>query len=433
MKNFKQAAAYIESFINFEKIRHPERGLMKIARVRKLLHALGNPQKSLRTVHLAGTKGKGSTAAFCQSVLCRAGLRTGMFTSPHLHNFTERIRIDHRPIGRKAFTEITERIREIILSWPDRDELSFFEILAAMAFVHFDRNNVDAAVIEAGLGGRLDATNVLEPGLIILTPVSLDHTAILGSTVSHIAKDKAAVIKPGSKVILCPQNRRVRKIYLDECKKYHVPVHEASRHWYAENIRTGVNGTVFDFHAEKTWFRDMRTRLCGAHQAHNAAAALAAAMEFLGPRQLNETIAAKGIAACHWPGRLQRFAGTPDIWVDGAHNRASARIVRDFVEKHIGSKIILVFAVSAGKPAGAMIDVLKPVIRSAVCTQTANARARSSTGLARLMKKRIPDCVAAPDTCSALRTAKKIAGPDTAILVCGSLFLAAEAITCLSG
>ncbi|HET7225679.1 MAG TPA: folylpolyglutamate synthase/dihydrofolate synthase family protein, partial [Candidatus Eisenbacteria bacterium] len=343
---------------------------------RSLLAALGDPERSFRAVHVAGTNGKGSTAALIERVLREAGHRTGLYTSPHLVEFRERIRVD----GRWADDAVLDAILVSLEGAPDAGERTFFEVATALGFAYFARHDVRWAVVEVGLGGRLDTTNVLEPALTVITPVGLDHTEILGATLAAIAREKAGIVKPGVPLVAGPQPDEAREVIAATAREREAPVAWPDARAFTR-VALDRGGARFEAGTGAWGPLALAIGLRGRHQLDNAAVALAA-LERLA--QQGVAIAAdavvRGFAAARWPGRLEPCATEPRLWWDGAHNPAGIEALlgawRDDLRLPAPQAVVL--AVARDKDAHAMARAVHAAAPGACvfATRTRSERAR---------------------------------------------------------
>ena len=320
---------YLNSFLNYEQVtayRYPE--VFSLDRMERLLDRLGNPHRRYPTLHVAGTKGKGSTCAFAASILRAAGLRVGLYTSPHLITFRERFRINGRPIPEEKLAEVVGRIQPNAA--PD---LTFFEVTTACAFLYFAQERVDAAVVEVGLGGRLDATNLLMPEVTVITPISLDHMDKLGDTVEAIAREKAGIIKPGVPVVMASQPIEARRVFEETAVGRGAPLHGVEKEVRSDEVILSLEGTRCGIETPVRSYPDLQIPLLGRHQLSNAVAAIRAVELFAQRRGLSLTSRAvqEGLRQTEWPGRCQLIQGNPPILLDGAQNAASARVLKEMV------------------------------------------------------------------------------------------------------
>jgi dihydrofolate synthase/folylpolyglutamate synthase len=390
-----------------------------LERIGILLEALGNPQQACRIVHVAGTNGKGSTCAMIESGLRAAGYRTGLFTSPHLVEPTERIQVGGRPIDAGRFAAAFDQVHacaETLLR-QERIDLhpTYFECVTAMAMVVFRECGVEFAVLEVGLGGRLDATNVVTPELCVVTPVDFDHEAYLGKSLESIAGEKAGILKPGVRAVFARQRAEAGGVLEARAAALGVAV--------THSFDVAISGVTL--HARGSDFMwgglAVRCPLAGGHQVENARTAIAAL------RQLGIAPAAirQGIAATTWPGRLERVAENPEIILDGAHNPASARALADYLERfYEPNRVWLIYGAMRDKAVEETIAILFPRAGHVIVTAPAQARALRPEAIRGLADR---DCIqVAANVQAALALAAGAAAED-AIFVTGSLFLVGEA------
>ena len=417
-----------------------QKTIFNLERIEALLGQLGNPQKSAPAIHVAGTKGKGSTAAFCDSALHAAGYRTGFYSSPHLHSFRERIRLNTQPISENQFAALVE------LVWPQHlrvtansglGPVTLFAFMTAIGFQCFsgasavpgvpDSQPVDFQVIEVGLGGRLDATNVVDPAVCIITSISLDHTAILGGTLAQIAWEKAGIIKPGSTVVIAPQEPEAASAIDEVCQRHgarsiHVgqdvtwELAEAN----AEGQEFAVRGRLGDY--------NLRSPLLGTHQLVNAATAVAA-LEVLreqGHHIPNHALT-QGFANVNWPCRMEVLARSPLIVADGAHNLNSMETLLDSLPRYLDyRRLMLVAGFSSDKNVEDMVRRLVKAEPVVFATASRHPRSLSSQDVSELFAKRGITAVETASPAEALSMALAAAGDGDLVLATGSLFVAAE-------
>ncbi|MBI3616172.1 MAG: bifunctional folylpolyglutamate synthase/dihydrofolate synthase [Candidatus Omnitrophica bacterium] len=426
----QEALEYLDSFLNYEQVvtyRYPE--AFSLDRISRLLERLGNPHRRYPTLHVAGTKGKGSACAFASSILRTAGLRVGLYTSPHLISFRERIQINGQPISEEELTRIVEQVRPHAARG-----LTFFEVTTACAFLYFARAQVDAAVIEVGLGGRLDATNVLTPAVTAITPISLDHQSKLGNTVEKIAGEKAGIIKPGVPLVLAPQEPAAQKVIEETAAAQSAPIHRVEKETQAEILRLSLRGTRCTLKTPEGFYPDLFIPLLGRHQVMNAAAAVR--MVELSPFRENSLNLEKiraGLAHTSWPGRCQLIDGSPKILLDGAQNAASARaLVETARELFPGSRVTLVLGISQDKDLEGIARVFGPWPGRLILTRASVPRAESPERLANLFQPWHPNPKILESVPAALEQAKAKTDPKDLIVVSGSLFVVGEALQHLS-
>jgi dihydrofolate synthase/folylpolyglutamate synthase len=432
--NYRQAEDYILSFTDYEKIP----GIAYTAanydlrRMEKLLQPLGNPHLGTRTVHIAGTKGKGSTAAMISKVLSVAGYKTGLFTSPHLQTLRERVRINDAMISEADFAALITKLKPIVEKVNKEaayGELTTFEILTAVVFAYFKSSKVDFQVLEVGLGGRLDATNVAKADVCVITSISLDHTEILGDTVARIAAEKAGIIKPGCIVINAPQVSEAAEVIRQVCRQ------QAAR-----LIQVGKDitwqKTDGDLHLQtlavkgKTGNYDLTIPLLGDHQLENAATALATleALIYLGAKISTQDIA-HGFSQVSWPGRLQILSREPMVVVDGAHNGYSMKKLVESIKNYFNfNRCFVIFGTSCDKDIIGMAWELKSLADTIIITSSSHPRAASTSILTPEFTKLDMKVDAIESVSKALSKALATAQKTDLILVTGSLFVVAEAI-----
>jgi len=449
--NARYAAAleFLNDRVDYERalaMPYDERHLI-LDRTRELLARLGNPQHGLPILHVAGTKGKGSTAAMLAAVLTAAGRRTGLFTSPHLDRVEERIAVDGRPCSPAELADLVDRLRPAVRQMertpepPDRKDSSptYFEVTTAMALLCFATRGVDAALLEVGMGGRLDSTNVCQPQLSIITSISLDHTPQLGDTVEEIAREKAGIIKPGVPVVSGvtepgPRNVIRRVAGQMGCKLLELGVDFGFRYAPPRALEASPKLGTLDFHSRahgnQETLANLSVGLLGEHQAANAAVALAAVVSLreLGwaiPEQAIRT----GLAGVAWPARVELIRRRPAIVLDAAHNVASvAALVRTLNESFSPRRRILVFATTQEKDVRGMLACLLGQFDEVILTQYADSpRAVPFDELAaaaRELKGR--PCRVCPRPADAWDEARRLAAPDDLICVTGSFLIAAQ-------
>ena len=426
--NYRQAIEYLETFQNYEQVLNYRcEEAFSLDRIRRLLDRLGNPQDRYPTLHVAGTKGKGSTCAFAASILQAAGLRVGLYTSPHLISFRERFQINGQPIPEEALAQIVSQIQPVA-----QQELTFFEVTTAAVFLYFAQEKVDVAVVEVGLGGRLDATNVLSPAVTTITPISWDHTAQLGNDLIGIAREKAGIIKPGVPVVAAPQpSPDIASIFEKTAKTLRAPLHLLEQEVQVTAMQSGIRGSRCTLRTPDRTYPVLEIPLLGRHQVWNAAAAVRMAELWMASRGeiLSSDAISRGLAQTIWPGRCQLIEGEPPILLDGAHNAASAQVLRQTVEELFpGKKVWLVFGTSADKDLKGMASVLGPWMGELMITQARNPRAASSDKIAHVFSRWQAHPMLTRSVPEALTQVRSCARPEDLIVVTGSLFVVGEAL-----
>jgi len=402
-----------------------------LERTEKLLELLGNPHKKLRVIHVAGTNGKGSTAAMIASILSSAGYSTGMYISPHLFRNTERMTIDGIEITEEDFTVYAMQVLNMVKLMGEKglEEPTQFEMYTAMAFLYFERKKVDFAVVEVGLGGRFDATNVAEPLLSVITSIGYDHKDVLGDTIEKIAYEKAGIIKEGSMAVMYPQPYPEASAVIETvCREKGAILAEAD----IDSLILkdyGLSGQTVDFKYRDYDIRGMKLPLIGDHQLYNAAVALTAIAELdkMGHR-IEEAGIRKGIGSVKWPCRLSIVSIEPLILVDGAHNEDGINSLRNALLKYFGNrKIIFVIGMLRDKDYAYAIRKLMPMAYNVVAAEPFSERALSASAMAEAVKPYCSSVISEPDIKKAIEKAKKLYEKDCMICICGSLYLAGRA------
>ena len=396
-----------------------------------MLEKLGNPHLGLKCVHLAGTNGKGSVGAMLEATLLAAGIKAGFYTSPHLVRFSERFRLAGQEIGRRRVLELIEAV------WPavdQREPPTFFEFVTAMAFVYYAQEGADLVVLETGMGGRLDATNLCQPLVTVITNIGLEHQEYLGHTYAAIAWEKAGIIKAGTPLVHGVTQPAARLIVEGRAGELGAPLHRLGRHI---TCRRQADGT-FNLKGGLFNLRGLSTSLTGRHQSKNAGLALGAVEALvqagvpLKPEHL-----VRGLATARWPGRLERLpglTGQPDLWLDGAHNLPAARALVDSLDlvRQGRSPLVMVLGVMADKDLAGILGVLTPAADLVVYSRPSYERAAEPAALAAAAPAGAPPGRVEPDLAQAIRTARGLAGPGGAVLITGSLFTVGEALAILT-
>jgi dihydrofolate synthase/folylpolyglutamate synthase len=394
---------------------------------------LGNPHKAVPCVHIAGTNGKGSTAAMLESILRAAGLRTGLYTSPHLERINERIRINGEDISDESLAVAWTRVRASIELLMAAGKLAahptYFECLTAIAFFAFAQQGVDFAVYEVGLGGRLDATNIVSPEVAIITPVDFDHENFLGHSIEEIAGEKAGIIKPGLWVVSSGERPEPRAVIARRCAELGVRLVEVDSAWQIESVWASdgcYSATVSSADSSKRI--TVEPPLPGRFQIRNALAA-ATASYLLAERgfSTNDEAVPRGIATVRWPGRLERLSHQPAVYLDGTHNPAGARELLKFWEENFrGRRILLVYGAMRDKAVDEIAGLLFPRADSVILTEPRQPRAISAPLLAEITGHLAVQSTVVQDPGEALERALGMAGPDDVIFATGSLYLAGD-------
>jgi len=421
-----------------------------LAHMRVLLAALGHPERNCPSVLVAGTNGKGSTAATLASILQASGLKTGLYTSPHLVRINERIRLDGSPISDDDFAlvhDVVGRTAERLVGEGDLPwHPSFFEMLTAMAFEYFARSRPDMAVLEVGMGGRLDATNVVEPRLSIITDISLDHQKFLGETITEIAREKAGIIRGGGVVVTLPQlaaaNDVIGNTILEtgahavNAVPYVPPISPGSTQYLVPSTQSSATRQRYSL---EVMGREIvvDSPLIGRHQLRNVALAIAAAGELReqGFKQITADSIERGIRETHWPGRFQVVpagGGRPEYVFDVAHNPAGAWALRSTLSAVYEDRAItLVFGVLRDKAMSEMAEILFPIAERVIVTHANNPRSASPAEIREAARRVAAEIDEAESVAEAIEKATRIAGPNGLVVVTGSIYIVGEAMRTL--
>ncbi len=410
-----EAMEYIEGIARFG-------SHLGLDNIRTLMHYLGNPQKNLRFVHVAGTNGKGSTVSFLSHILTEAGYRTGVYTSPFIERFTERIRIGEDEISGEDLARLTEKVKNAVetMQKDGHGMPTEFEVVCAIAFLYFEEKKCDPCVLEVGLGGRLDATNVIDrPLLSVITTISYDHMEYLGSTLTEIAGEKAGIIKEGGEVLLYPQCEESEKVFEEVCREKNASLHHVRMP--DRTLKADLDGVSFRI-GERTY----RIRLLGSYQTGNAATAVSAA-EILNRKgiRIPEEAVVKGLEKTTWPGRFEVIRREPTVILDGSHNVEGMQKLAESLRLYFGDKkkIILIIGILKDKEYGKMLDMILPFAKEIYAVTPPTVRALSAGELAdEILRRSGKNAEAAADPVVAYRKALNKAEKKDVIAVCGSLY-----------
>lgn len=398
-------------------------GLRNITRI---LREIGNPHRQFQSIHIAGTNGKGSSAAIIESVLRSAGYKTGLFTSPHLFDFSERIRVNGVPIPRRSVS----RGVEILKPYIERFRCTFFEAATALSFQHFLNEGVEVAIVEVGMGGRLDATNVLSPLCTIITDIDHDHTEYLGHTLKRIAREKAAVIKRGGRVITSVTDPDILEVLQTICRKNEATCYPTGEHCKIRAKELTSEGSLVDLQTPYHSYRGLTFSMLGRHQLRNLNAAILA-LDLLSENGLNirSKNIREGVASAVWPGRLQVLGKDPLFIVDGAHNPAGMQtLVKALGELFTFEDLVLIIGVMADKQYKEMIQSIVPLASKTIVTKPKMDRALDQHTLAQEVNKISNHTEIASTVSRAVKKALELAGPNDAVCAAGSLFLVGEIV-----
>jgi len=389
-----------------------------LSRVGTLLSLVGDPQKQLKFIHIAGTNGKGSTAAMSASILHKAGYKVGLFTSPYIYRFNERIQINGQQIPDQDVIDLTAHLRELTVQMPEMP--TEFDFVTAMAMVYFAREGCDIVVLEVGVGGALDSTNIIPaPEVAVITNIGLDHTDLLGDTVEKIAAVKAGIIKEGCHAVVYRGTESVEKVYEDICKEKQVPLAKADFAGLTLHSHD-LYGQCFDCGSRK----NLELPLLGGHQLHNAAVVLAV-MDALIQRGWNipEERIYQGMKEVSWPGRFDIICRDPLFIIDGGHNPQCIEALVKNIEDYLsGRKLIVLTGVLADKDYADMFRPVMPFAQHFVCITPDNPRKMEAADLARYLQNAGAEATPCDTVVEGVRTAKALAGDDGVVLCFGSLY-----------
>jgi len=421
VSGYGEALRFLYSFVDYERRTGWKytSDHFNLDRLREYLHTLGDPHTHSRFIHIAGTNGKGSVAAMTASALTEAGLKTGLYTSPHLTTFRERIRVNGSIISQKDVVKAVDRIKNTVGRFKN---LTFFEVWTALAFVHFAENGLDISVIETGMGGRLDATNVITPEVSVLTSISIDHHGILGNNSEQIAVEKAGIIKPGVPVISAPQEKKVSEVIEAQAHDMGAELTMLGR-----DVRYDIVNSSINYSGVKWQLGSVSVPLKGAMQFENAALAIAALEALAGKGfPVDESSVRRGIEGVVWPGRLQYVAENPAVIVDGACNIEAMMAVVDYVRsKYSPEHTVAVVGMCVDKDIRGVLDVLGNAASRFVCTRVDNPRAIRAVDLAEQSPSNV-ETVVREDPVTALEHAVALAGSDGVVIATGSLYLVGD-------
>lgn len=441
---FQKSLDYLYSFIDYSLTRVSRYAAEKfdLARVKTLLERLGDPQNSFKSIHIAGTKGKGSVSALIDSSLQVAGYRVGFYSSPHLQDYTERIRVNGANIPKRDFISLLDEIKPHIEYVP---QITTFELTTVLGFMFFAKMKVDLAVIEVGLGGRLDATNVIDPVVSVITSLSYDHIQVLGDTLAKIAFEKAGIIKQGCPIVLAPQKDEARRVVEKVALERHAPLTHVGKDYLYAPWAHSLSGQSFlvwsaveqemvdefiESGGRQSW-EPLRLTipLLGYHQVENSATAYAA-LHILQNHgvHVSEADIKRGFAEVNWPGRFEVLRRKPPLIVDSAHNQDSALKLRLAIDDYLpGQPVLLVFGASEDKDLHGMLSALLPRVYRVIATKSSHPRSLDPQKVVEVSHQFGCSAQAIVPIEDAISEALRLAGQESAIVVAGSLFVAAAA------
>jgi dihydrofolate synthase/folylpolyglutamate synthase len=428
-KTYQDALNYIFSYIDISRTHQdniaPEN--FNLERMAGFLSRLGDPHQAYPCLHIAGTKGKGSVSALCASALQAGDYKVGMYTSPHLHDFSERIQVNREPISQQALVALVEAIKPVAAEVPG---LTSYEIQTALAFWHFAKEEVDIAVVEVGLGGRLDSTNVITPLVSVITSISLDHTYVLGDTLAQIAGEKGGIIKHGIPLVSAPQNSEAGQVLREMADQKNSRMVQIGVDVKFESVSHSLAGQEFILRSGQHPSEPLqfKIKLLGPHQIENAAVAYAA-LEIVRQQgfPLSDETIRTGFAGAEWAGRFEIVQQNPPVVFDGAHNQYSAMVLRKTLGTYFpGKPVTMIFGASEDKDIAGMFKELLPYCQTLILVSSSHPRAAGTQELARLAGEY--DCAVTliADISQAVQEGLKLANRDGLVLATGSLYLVGE-------
>ncbi len=429
-QSYQSSLDFLYSFVDYSLTRQlrysPEK--FNLDRMKAFMSLMGDPQAAYPVIHVAGTKGKGSTSAMIASVLAKSGFKVGLYTSPHLHDFVERIQVNGQPI---SYAELVAQVAQLRSFTPLIEEITTFELTTAIGFSAFKKAQVDIAVIEVGLGGRLDATNIVKPEVSVITSLSMDHMNILGDTLEKIAFEKGGIIKPGVPVVLSPQKEEARKIISTLCYERGSELIEVDQKFEfgVSNISLERQSFWIKLNDESSQREQYSLSLLGQHQVSNAATALATigVLQTKG-YEITGKAKKKGLQNVNWPARFEIVSRDPLIILDCAHNPDSCEKLCKTVQEYLpGKKLTLVFGASEDKDVEGMFDFLFPVCDEVIVTRSVHPRAAELNLLVELARKHGRQATSNESIEHAIQTALSTSGEKDGVLITGSIFIAAAA------
>jgi len=435
--DYQQAIDYINSYTDYEKVGMPhDPAFYDLRRVDELLSILGNPHRKAASIHITGTNGKGSVAVMVASSLTAGGYRTGLYTSPHFHTWRERIRVDGELISEAELARLVTELKsplEEVNQKGTYGQLTTFEFLTALAFAYFGQRGVRFQVLEVGLGGQFDATSVITPLVSIITPISFDHTDVLGSTLREIAAEKCGIIKPDSVLVTAPQPPEAAKVIREVCRRRRAKLLTVGKDVTWQGLSFALDGQRLRVQGRRDSY-ELFLPLLGEHQLVNAATAVAA-LEVIADKgfEIPKEKVARGFEQVSWPGRFQILSRPPLLVVDGGHNIGAARSLTRSIRHYLEFKrAILVMGTSQDKDVAGLVAELAPLFDQVIVTRSQHPRALAPAALAAEFARQGLRAQVVGDVPSALLRALSLAGEEDLVCVAGSLFVVGEAMAAAS-
>ena len=416
-----------QEFLDYIYQRHSGNVKLGLERIEIILKAMGSPNKKLKGIHIAGTNGKGSTAAMCEALSMQHGMKTGLNTSPHLVDYRERIRLNGKNIDLDELISTYKKWETVL----EENEASFFEITTAMAFDIFHSNNINNAIFEVGLGGRLDGTNPFASTVTVITTISYDHTKSLGDTIEKIAFEKAGIIKVNTPVVLGEMPVEASDVIKRRAKELNAPVLEYGENFSISNIKINELGTSFDYHSPQFKLNSVRVNLLGKHQAYNAALAITAFIIFLQKtgKKFDKQKIYSALSKVDWQGRMQIISSSPTVIIDGAHNEEGIKALKDnLIEIFPNKKIYFVLAILRDKKLETIIKDICSVSHKIYITKNKSNRAAEIEDQVKFVKLYNKPYEVYEDVITAMKKAMSDADEDDIVMISGSLYTISEVI-----
>ena len=416
-----------QEFLDYIYQRHSGNVKLGLERIEIILKAMGSPNKKLKGIHIAGTNGKGSTAAMCEALSMQHGMKTGLNTSPHLVDYRERIRLNGDNIELNELISTYKKWETVL----EENEASFFEITTAMAFDIFHSNNINNAIFEVGLGGRLDGTNPFASTVTVITTISYDHTKSLGDTIEKIAFEKAGIIKANTPVVLGEMPVEASDVIKKRAKELNAPVLEYGNNFSISNIKINELGTSFDYHSPQFKLNSVRVNLLGKHQAYNAALAITAFIIFLQKtgKKFDKQKIYSALSKVDWQGRMQIISSSPTVIIDGAHNEEGIKALKDnLIEIFPNKKIYFVLAILRDKKLETIIKDICSVSHKIYITKNKSNRAAEIEDQVKFVKLYNKPYEVYEDVITAMKKAMSDADEDDIVMISGSLYTISEVI-----
>ncbi len=417
--NYEESIDYLQGLTKF--------GVnLGLGRIRYLLTQLGSPERKVEYIHIGGTNGKGSTATMLATILQQSGMKVGLFTSPHLNSYLERIKINGREIPKEEIGEILTLMKTYLDAMADEgmEHPTEFEVITALAFYYFAREKVDLAVVEVGLGGEIDSTNVILPRISIITNVALDHMDYLGPTVEDIARVKSGIIKAGKDVITAVDHPEAQRIIREQAREKGCSLWEYGEDFWVDPVSFSQEGTIFHCTVKNTLFPNLKISLLGQHQIINASLAVAAAVK-LGAGSL---AIRKGLETSVWPCRLEIVRENPLMVIDAAHNHQGMKVLVDSLEKYWPKKKkVLLLGILEDKEREKMVKEIVPLVEKAVITKPDSPRTGAWQKVVEFIRPYVKEVIVEENVCRAVDEAVQLAGNEYMVLITGSIYMVAEA------